>query len=375
MKVAIIANHPESGEPIDGGVEAVTSYLVEAMAGIDDVDLYVLSFRIEQDRIMVNEKPGFTHYLLPFGGLGALTAFSRDQASLNKCLAEIQPDIVHSQGGGHHGILATRSGYPTVTTIHGIHVQEADYQRGFRRRLRTRLQGWMTRHYCIRGASNTILISPYVADFFGDDLAGQRFLVPNPVDERFFDVVRQEQPAKILFMGRLYALKGVKDLIEAASQLRSRHDLEIVLAGSLVDTEYVSELKETVNRLDMVDKVEFRGILPIEHVLDELSRCACLVLPSYQETAPMVIQEAMASGVPVIASNICGIPHQVEDKMTGLLFSPGNVDELASRLDLLLTDAAMREEFGRAAKLRAENEYRAIIVAGKTVDVYQKILQ
>jgi glycosyltransferase involved in cell wall biosynthesis len=375
IKVAMIADHPGDDGKIDGGVQAVTSYLVSALTRLPDIDLYILSFRLGLKRVLVNRYATHTHYLVPYGKLGTLTFFAKDQATLNNCLADIEPDIVHSQGAGHEGILAIRCQYPAVITIHGIHVQEAAYQSGLKRRFRTRLQGWMSHHYCIRKASHTILISPYVAEFFGDSLSGRRYLIPNPVDECFFNVTRQEEPGRILFLGRLYALKGVRDLVSAVSRLVAVDNLQLVLAGSLADRKYVDDLKIQIGRLDLNVSVQFTGILPTEELLSELSRCSCLVLPSYQETAPMVIQEAMAAGVPVIASNICGIPYQMEHNETGLLFSPGNIDELTYCLKTLLASASKREEFGLAAKQRAAQEYRAAAVAQKTLDVYRHVME
>lgn len=375
IKVAMIADHPGDDGKIDGGVQAVTSYLVGALLQIPEIDLYILSFRLGLRRVRVNRYATHTHYLVPFGKVGTLTAFAKDQATLNTCLAEIEPDVVHSQGAGHHGILASRCPYPTVITIHGIQVQEAAYLSGLRRRFRTHLQGWMSNYYCIRHASHTILISRYVADFFGDSLSGTRYLIPNPVDECFFNVTRQEEQGRILFLGRLYALKGVSDLVSAVSQLVGVDDLQLILAGSLEDRKYVDDLKAQIGRLNLNDSVHFSGILPTEELLSELSKCSCLVLPSYQETAPMVIQEAMAAGVPIIASNICGIPYQVEHNESGFLFSPGNIDELTYYLKTLLESASKREEFALAAKRRAAQEYRAAAVAQKTLDVYRNLIE
>jgi glycosyltransferase involved in cell wall biosynthesis len=173
----------------------------------------------------------------------------------------------------------------------------------------------------------------------------------------------------------LYALKGINDLLEAVSRVANLRDTRIVLAGSVADKQYVAELRAQAARLNMADIVEFRGSLRADELLEELARCACLVLPSYQETAPMVIQEAMAARVPVIASNICGIPYQVEEGRTGFLVPAGNVDALAGSLSALLSNAEIREEFGAAARLRAEREYRSAIIARKTIDVYEDILQ
>ena len=232
----------------------------------------------------------------------------------------------------------------------------------------------MADYFCVRRALHTILISPYVADHYGPALSGKQYLIPNPVHRRFFDVVRREAPGRILFAGRLYALKGIKDLLNAVSRMTKPEQMRVVLAGSLADEQYVNELRVEASRLNITDIVDFRGILRGRELLEEFSRCACLVLPSYQETAPMVIQEAMASGLPVIASDICGIPYQVDDGKSGFLFPPGDVEALAHSLNMLLSDQFLRERFSAAARQRAENEYRGEAIARKTLDVYRDML-
>jgi hypothetical protein len=122
-----------------------------------DITLYILSFRLVLMRVLINRYTTYTHYWIPFKKLVALTA----------CLAEIELDIVLSQGAGHHGIRASRCPYPAVITIHGIQVQEAAYLSGLRRRFWTCVQGWVSNNYCIRKASHTILICSYVTYFFG----------------------------------------------------------------------------------------------------------------------------------------------------------------------------------------------------------------
>ena len=88
----------------------------------------------------------------------------------------------------------------------------------------------------------------------------------------------------------------------------------------------------------------------------------------------MVIQEAMASGVPVVASNICGIPYQVLGGKTGFLTQPGNVDDLSARIRELLQNKSLRQEFGLAARKQAQTEFHADSVAHRTIDVYRAIL-
>jgi glycosyltransferase involved in cell wall biosynthesis len=374
IRVAMIADYPDAGRPIDGGVQAVTSYLVDSFALFNEIELFILSFRDEIDSISIQGRSNCTQYLIPFSKRGLLNNFKRDQIAFDQCLDQIRPHIVHSQGAGHHGILASRSAYPNVITIHGIHREEAAYRPNLRARIRKRTQAWLSDHYCIRNATNTIVISPYVVDYFGDELSGNRFTIPNPVDTRFFEVERYPERSKILFMGRLYALKGVHDLIHAASEMKEHRNLEIVLAGSTSDSSYVKELRREIHKSNMCDRVTFRGIIEAEEILKELATCTCLVLPSYQETAPMVVQEAMAAGSPVIASRICGIPYQIEDGITGLMFPPGDRNALGECMSLVLSDVALRKRLGEAAKRKANKEYRANVVARQILDVYRSVI-
>jgi glycosyltransferase involved in cell wall biosynthesis len=374
-KVAMIADYPESDRQIDGGVQAVTKYLVDAMAKMPEIELHILSFKVGLDSAVVKEERGFVRYSIPYSRFGVITGFRNDQAKLNAFLDEIRPDIVHSQGGGHQGILASRTDYPTVVTIHGILTQEIKFLPKFRQRIRTRLQVWLGERRYVRRATHTILISPYVADYYGAALSGKRYLIPNPIDTRFFNVERSETTGRILFLGRLCERKGVKELLHAISDVGKTDDLRVVLAGSLEDEKYVSELKTIVARAGLTNTVDFRGILDSSQILEELSRCACLVLPSYQETAPMVIQEAMACGVPMIASDICGIPYQIDDGKTGFLVPAGDTDVLADRLRTLLSNQVLRDKFSRAARTRAEHEYQATKVALKTISVYEDMLR
>ena len=375
IRVAMIADHPGPGAPIDGGVQAVTSYLVDAISRFSDIELHVLRFRAGLSQVSEIKGPGYVLHTLPISRLGTLNGYRSDQSVLDQCLRSIRPDVVHSQGGGHLGILAMRAGYPVVVTIHGILAREAQFERGLRRQLRIRFQAWLEEHHCIQRGQHTILISPYVGELLGSKLAGQRYLIPNPVDSAFFELARREVPGTVLFAGRLNARKGVKDLVQALPRLRDIPETKLVLAGSTSDSQYVGDLKAEIGRLGLTSVVEFRGTLSPPEFMQALSECACLVLPSYQETAPMVIQEAMACGVPVVATNICGIPYQVDHGKTGYLFPPGNIEALADKLRLLLTQPALRQEFGAAAKQKAETEYRATSVAARTRDVYLNMLR
>jgi len=374
LRVAMITDYPDDEGVVDGGVQAVSKYLVKAMAQTGDIHVDVIGFRYGATKSETIRADGYTRHILPGGRFGAITGYWQDQRSLNRLLKTISPDIVHSQGVGHDGTVAARSGYPVVTTIHGIFSEEAKHIESFHRRTRHRLLDMLSEYHCIRHAKHTILISPYVGEHWGDKLSGQKYMIANPVAPGFFDVSRNEENGRILFAGRLYKLKGVADLISAVATVSGTMNAKLVLAGSLDDSDYVEFLKAETRRLGVEKRVEFAGILGEERLLDELSRAAVLVLPSYQETAPMVIQEAMASGVPVIATRVGGTSYQIDDGESGFLVEAGDVEALADRLLRLFSDDQLRIDMGRAARERASDDYRAINVAKATIDVYRKIL-
>ena len=374
IRVVMLADLPREPGRIDGGVQAVTSYLVQGLAAFDDIELHIVAFGSERQESGIRTADGHYLYRFPFARLGTLTGFRRDQKCLDDLVERVGADLVHSQGGGFHGILASRSPVPAVVTIHGILRQEADLLGSRRRRLRTRAQAWLGERHYVRKAQHTIVISPYISKYYGSALKGQSYFIPNPVAPCFFDLRRRPEAGRVLFAGRLYALKGVKDLVAAAGSLRAAGLKELVLAGSTSDSGYVDELRKEAERNDIAAKVSFRGILPTEELLEELARCTCLVLPSYQESAPMVIQEAMAAGVPVIATDVGGIRYQVEDGVSGFLVRPGDPMGLARTLERVLGDRSLANAVSAAARERAEETFRASEVARMTTDVYKSIV-
>ena len=121
--------------------------------------------------------------------------------------------------------------------------------------------------------------------------------------------------------------------------------------------------------------MRFVGSLPVDRVREALASAACLVLPSFQETAPLVVEEAMAAGVPALASNACGVPYMIEDGRTGLLFDPQRTESIAEKLDAVLSNADLRERMSTRAREVAEDRFRASRVARRTLDMYRVIAE
>ena len=159
----------------------------------------------------------------------------------------------------------------------------------------------------------------------------------------------------IVCVGRLSPEKGQAGLLEAFASVRTKHpEASLVLAGDGPDR---SNLEETAKELGIGDAVTFVGRLTEEEAMAEIARSDALVLPSFMEGLPIVLMEAMAIGVPVVASRIAGIPELVEDGKTGLLFTPSDWEELGDCMDRLLSDNKLRAAITEQAKTRVLDEF------------------
>ena len=370
----MVAPYPAEANKIVGGVAAVTSYLSKSLTSDCDIELHGVSFGPRGSSYKYAEKFGYPVHYLPSRRLGPLTLYRGQRASFDALMKRLQPDLIHGQGVDLPGYLAAVSNYPNVVTVHGLVGEDAKFLTGLKTRWRAKLVSRRIERRTIQMATNVISISPFVEQYYGSRLRAATYNIPNPIADHFYRVERRPELGRFLFAGHVNPRKGVSDLIRAFSQVAIQPGVRLILAGSLdVNPGYVERVRRLCRELGIEDQVEFRGLLTTQELLEELSKAHALVLASYQETAPMVIQEAMAAGVAVIASRICGVPYQVGHGETGWLVEPGEIDDLSERMRNLLVDSSLAERMGSAARTKAL-AYRAESVARQTADVYEKIL-
>jgi glycosyltransferase involved in cell wall biosynthesis len=169
------------------------------------------------------------------------------------------------------------------------------------------------------------------------------------------EVWQPERAAKqsathVLCVGRLISLKGHAVLIEAIARLRAEGvDVTATLVGDGPDRE---SLKRLARERAVDDQIEFSGSVGQDRIREHFCEADIFCLPSFAEGVPVVLMEAMAMGLPVISSQIMGIPELIEHQRCGLLTAPGRVDELADALRRLIGSRELRERLGRAGRKR-----------------------
>lgn len=188
--------------------------------------------------------------------------------------------------------------------------------------------------------------------------------------DRYDTAPRAEHPGNtILFIGRLAAVKGVVLLLDAVSALQRRHpDLSQMLVG---DGPEGDVLREQASARGLSQTVRFAGQLDENAVADALAGADMLVLPSFAEGVPVVLMEAMASRLPVVATRVGGVAELVEDGVSGILVPPGDVEALIAAMDRLLGDPALRRRMGEAGREAVKARHDVQSEARRLLELFQ----
>ena len=184
-------------------------------------------------------------------------------------------------------------------------------------------------------------------------------VVPNPVAVPAWQAPLTQSPPTVLFLGMIREAKGVFDLLRAWPQvLRAVPDARLVLAG----TGEMERAREIAREHGFEDSLVLPGWIGGEEKERLLREAWVFALPSHWEALPMSVLEAMAAGVPVVASRVGGIPDTVVEGETGLLVAPRDIDRLAAALVEILADAPRRLAMGAAGRARAREHFSAEVV-------------
>jgi glycosyltransferase involved in cell wall biosynthesis len=168
---------------------------------------------------------------------------------------------------------------------------------------------------------------------------------------------------RLLFVGRLAAVKGLPILIDAMRSIALRvPNVELVVAGDGPD-------RGSLERLAAGLPVRFLGYQSQAQVRELLQETGAFVLPSFAEGVPVVLMEAMAAGVPVVATRIAGIPELVEHGVTGLLVPPGDAASLIDSVVKILGDEPLRARLIPAARAKVADDFNIHAESARLVTV------
>ena len=368
MRVAIVAR---TIAPIDrGGIQNHVRYIGEDISALGvDITLYLhradypkdLPFRIVQVRTV--SLPRLT------AGLYVSLALSA-----GKALKGTDYDIYHGHSMYGWGI-ALNDLHPHVINCHGTQLNEYLATKAETRDPDHRLTDSITyrmERYAARKADYVIvdcqLNRKDVIEQYGIDPDIIR-IIPPCIRNRRFKVAAPEGP-NIIYMGRLSQRKGIKYLIRAMPEVLERvPEARLLVGGS---GERMAELQALVKRMELGDSVEFLGFIPDEELPDFYARGMVFCMPSVYEGFGMVMLEAMASSLPVVAFRTGGVPEVIEDGVTGYQADPGT---LGDRLARVLEDPKGAAEMGARGRKLVWDRYTTEHMADLTLAVWEEAVR
>ena len=296
--------------------------------------------------------------------------------TLARLLARRQVDVidVHSSTGGSlvrklvAVLMARASRRPVVFHLHAGGAAALFEASG---------GGWQHKAlgYVLRHADCVVALTPDWARRIQDftevrriDIVGNVPNLPSELPPRTPD-----SETTVIFLGHLYDRKGVYELLEAFALLRAgRPALRLVLAGEGPELENLRSI--VTSRPELRDAVDLPGWVDADQKLKLLASAACLVLPSYSEGLPLTLLEAMAMGVPVVATSVGGIPEAVADGREAVLVPPQDASALAGGIARILDDPTFAQALTASARARVRAEYSSQALAERMGRIFDDVL-
>lgn len=167
--------------------------------------------------------------------------------------------------------------------------------------------------------------------------------------------------------------KGLEVLLEALALVRDqRPELKLLAVGPFESADYEASIRAQIARLRLADLIEWTGF---ERQVDQrLRQMDALVLPSlYGEGLPMVVLEAMAAGVPVVATRVEGVPEAIRDRIDGLICDAGDAADLAAKLLAITADRSLCRSLGESARQRQREQLSDASMARGVAAVYNQL--
>jgi glycosyltransferase involved in cell wall biosynthesis len=347
--------------------------LLQGFAGLPNVEVHVISGT--RQRMTSPEKlaPNIYFHSFHVPRIGwTPTLFQGCMRAVRKLLKRIQPDIVHGQGTERDCALsAVFSGFPNVLTLHGNMrlIARVNHAKTFSfLSMAAKLEA-----LALPRTAGVVCITRYTEDAV-KDLAKKTWVLPNAVDSSFFKIEPNPDPARlVLFAGLVCVRKNQNAFIRAMDELVKVKPFKLVFLGTAAkDQPYCQEFYELLATRPWC---EFAGFADRDILRNWFQRATMLVLPSLEDNCPMVVLEAMAASVPIMAAKVGGVPELITGEATGIFCDPLDATSMREGVSRLLNDQSLVKRLTAAAKAEAQMKYHPLKIAEGHVKIYEEVLK
>lgn len=284
-------------------------------------------------------------------------------------LRRFQPDVVHAFGfETGSAMLALRSGLPVSCFIQGIAEELYPYYSE---------RPWIDRYVGRWGELQAVNRVPWmVAETeFAKKWALKKNptayvkLIPHPLRAAFIEQTGSEYHQTAVVVGGLDSRKGVDTVIQAFARCNV-DDAKLVVVGN---GPLRASLEQLAVKLSVDQRVRFTGALNQDGVIQELKQARLMVIASRMDTAPNVISEAHAIGLPVIGTKVGGIPEMIEDSVDGFHVEMDDFNEMAHKMRLLLEDESLAQKMGEKGREKVRTLNSSDEVALAHLEYFERI--
>lgn len=384
MNIVQFGPYPLDSNCIRGGVESSVFGLTNALALNHEVDVFDIPRIDGKD---TGERVGNIqiHRYLNHGTHNQ-DAVQRVDEILRDIIA-LHPDIVHVHGTGEISAIVYRAlkdyGIKVLLTIHGLLHMEKKNQLRKKLSLKHLYQYYHQSRIefeAIANAVTAIVDTEYVAiqlrDLFKQKKITklpQMHIIPQGINAEYLTLDNQCSAQTILSVGAISERKGHLYLIKAFEIICAKHpQAKLCIAGTLADNRYYQLLQDYISKSPYEKQIELKVNLPQEEIFKLYQQSTLFALHSQEESQGIVFAEAMAVGLPVVATKVGGVPYVVKNNTTGLLSEYGDVTSFANNIITLLDDRDVYDAFESAAKKEALN-YTWQNIAKQVVQLYKEI--
>ena len=407
MQITQIGPYPLSPDCIHGGVEASVYGLVKELASErvselgserlangtsaqrstlnaqrNVIDVFDLPRIGEKDRVEQFGNLTVHRYANP--GTHNKDAVLRLKEMVRDIIA-VRPDVCHIHGTGAISkelYFALQSqGLPMMLTVHGI-LREEKKQALLRKPSFKALFQYIVQsrdeRTLLNAAPNIIVDTAYVEDklrSYGLRHVPNMYVIPQGIDDTFYTINCNSHSHILLSVGAISPRKGHAYTIEMFNLLRARGIYaQLRIIGSLADQAYYNLLQQKITDSPYKADITLEINLPREDLLKAYADAQLFVLHSREESQGIVFAEAMATGMPVVATKIGGIPYVVADQKSGLLCPYGDVETMTDMVAQLLVDNARWQQYSDSAREIAKG-FSWVNIAERIVLLYNELHQ
>jgi len=287
-----------------------------------------------------------------------------------KYLRRLKPEVIHSHSadlGFFISFPARLYHIPVVNTCHGVTFPDKQYS--FIKRF---AEFFFLKH---AGFKKIIVVDKNNLEVFEEAKIKNGIYIPNGVDIGRFDKEKSGrkniQKIKFLFIGRLEEQKGCRYLIHAAKILIEKtKNFKILLVGNGSQRKMLDNLTKE-NRLGSY--VTLLGRVGDDELRELYCMSDVFILPSLWEGLPLTLLEAWAARLPVIITDVCGVPDVCEDRETALIIRPKDPENIAEAMLRLIEDEELRRRLGKEGEELVRREFSLEKVVMSTLNLYEEI--